>query len=299
MKAVFTKILVVFLVTISLINAQNNLAYNLKVGDQFKVKQVANQDIVQDMNGQKHIMKNLLEGDFSFVVEDVNDSLYGLKFKFDRFKMLSSSNRIGEIMSINTNDTVTDDDIEGKIFSQLVSVNLTMTMYKNGKIKSIEGSDELISKMVNAVGALDELTKEVMRESMKGEFSNESLAMSFEQMTYIYPNETIAIGDTWKNNFEGELSSKNTWTLNSITHDGVNITGESSVIFKNTDADVEMNLNGDMSSNLTTSPETGFVKTMTTSSTVKGNSIMHNMDDLEVPTTIISNVTYKTEKHVQ
>ncbi|WP_028873396.1 DUF6263 family protein [Psychroserpens burtonensis] len=299
MKAVFTKILVVFFVTISLINAQNNLAYNLKVGDQFKVKQVANQDIVQDMNGQKHIMKNLLEGDFSFVVEDVNDSLYGLKFKFDRFKMLSSSNRIGEIMSINTNDTVTDDDIEGKIFSQLVSVNLTMTMYKNGKIKSIEGSDELISKMVNAVGALDELTKEVMRESMKGEFSNESLAMSFEQMTYIYPNETIAIGDTWKNNFEGELSSKNTWTLNSITHDGVNITGESSVIFKNTDADVEMNLNGDMSSNLTTSPETGFVKTMTTSSTVKGNSIMHNMDDLEVPTTIISNVTYKTEKHVQ
>jgi hypothetical protein len=299
MKSVFTKILFFFLVTINLIDAQNKLAYTLKVGDHFKVKQVANQDIFQNMYGQKHVMKNLLEGDFSFVVEDVDDSLYGLKFKFDRFKMSSSSNLIGEIMSVNTDDTVTDDDIEGEIFSELVSVNLTMTLYKNGKIKSTEGSYELISKIVNAVGAIDELTKEVMRESIKGEFSNENIAMSFEQITYIYPNKTIAIGGTCKNNFEDKLSSKNTWPLNSITKEGVNITEESSVIFKNTDVDVEMNLNGDMTSNLTTSPETGFVKTMTTSSTVKDNSIVHNMDGLEVPTTIISNVTYKIEKHVQ
>ena len=299
MKSFFTTILVTFITTTSLLNAQTSLVYNLKIGSQFKVKQVANQDIVQDMNGQKHEMKNLLEGDFSFIVEEVNDSLYGLKFKFDRFKMVSSSNLIGEIISVNTNDSIIDGDIEGKIFAQLVNVDLAMKMYKNGKIKSIEGSDKLISRMVNAVGDLDDFTKEVMKESMKGEFSNESLANSFEQMTYIYPSSAVEIGDNWENNFEGDLSSKNIWTLESITEDDIIITGKSIVNFLNKDADVEMNLKGDMTSNLTTSKETGFVKTMSTISTVKGNSIMHNMNDLKVPTTIISNVTYKIEKHVQ
>jgi hypothetical protein len=299
MKSFFISVLVAFIVTASQVNAQTSLAYKLEVGDQFKVKQVANQDIVQDMNGQKHEMKNLLEGDFTFIVEEVNDTLYGLTFKFDRFKMISTSNLIGEIISVNTNDKITDDDIEGKIFAQLVKVDLAMKMYKNGKIKSIVGSNELISKMVNAVGDIDEFTKEVMKESMKSEFSNESLAKSFEQMTYIYPLETVKIGDTWENNFEGELSSKNTWTLKSIADNDIIITGESIVNFLNKDVDVEMNLKGDMTSNLTTSKETGFVKTMTTTSTVKGNSIMHNMNDLKVPTTIISNVTYKIEKHVQ
>lgn len=299
MKPIFTTILVAFIVTTSLLNAQTRLTYNLKVGDKFKVHQVANQDIVQDMNGQKHEMKNLLESDFTFIVEEINDSLYGITFKFDRFKMVSSSNLIGDIMNVNTNDSITDDDIEGKIFAELVKVDLEMNMYKNGKIKSIEGSNNLISKMVNAVGDIDEFTKEVMKESMKAEFSNESLSKSFEQMTYIYSNSIVNIGDTWKNNFEGDLSSKNTWTLESITNDNVIITGKSDVTFINKDTDVEMNLNGEMTSNLIIFRDTGFVKTMATTSTVKGNSIMHKMNDLKVPTTITSNVTYKIEKHVQ
>jgi len=299
MKSFLTIILAAYIATANIVSAQTKLSYNLKVGDHFIVKQVANQDIVQDMNGQKHEMTNLLEGDFTFIVEHVSDSLYELKFKFDRFKMVSTSNLVGEIISVNTNDAIKDDDIEAKIFSQLVNVDLAMSMYKNGKIKSIKGSNELISSMVNAVGDVDEFTKKVMKESMKSEFSNESLAMSFEQMTYIYPNSMVTIGDAWENNFEGELSSKNTWTLDNIRTNEIIITGESTVNFLNEDADVEMNLKGDMTSNVITSKETGFVKTMTTISTVKGNSIMHKMNDLKVPTTIISNITYKIEKHVQ
>ncbi|WP_047547702.1 DUF6263 family protein [Psychroserpens sp. Hel_I_66] len=299
MKSVFKKLLVALIATSSLAFAQTKLEYNLSSGDKFKVLQVANQDIVQDMNGQKHEMKNVLEGDFTFIVEDVNDSLYSIKFKFDRFKMVSTSNLIGEIMSVNTNDTIAEDDIEGKIFSQLIKTDLYMEMYKSGKIKSVQGSEELISKMVNAVGNLDELTKDVMKESMKGEFSNESLAKSFEQMTFIYSNEKVNIGDSWTNTFEGDLSSTNIWTLEGITNDTVSIRGNSKVLFVNLDKDVEMNLNGDMTSNLLTSKETGFVNSMITKSKVEGHSIMHNMNDLKVPTTIESNVTYKIKKHVQ
>ncbi|WP_298894427.1 DUF6263 family protein [uncultured Psychroserpens sp.] len=299
MKFNILRFLVAFLVTINVSTAQTSLVYNLKIGDQFKVQQTANQDITQDMNGQKHEMTNLIEGDFTFTIEGVNDSLYTIKFKFDRFKMESKSNLAGNIMSVNTVDPVTEGDIEAKIFAQLINTDLTMEMYKNGKIKSIEGAEALIDKMVNAVGDIDEFTKEVMKEGMRGEFSNESLAKSFEQMTYIYPSTETKKGDSWNNTFEGDLSAENTWTLDDIKKDDVMISGVSTITFKTNDEDVEMNLAGDMTSTIITSLETGFVKSMSSKSVATGNSIMHKMNAMKLPTSITTNVTYKIEKHVQ
>lgn len=299
MKFIFYKVFVIFIVASNCLKAQNKLAYELAIGEQFKVHQIAKQVIQQDMSGQKHELNNLIESDFLFIVESANDSLYRLGFTFNRFKMVSSSNLIGEIISVNTDEDITEDNIEGKIFAQIVNVNLVMNMYKNGKIKSVEGSDKLISKMVDVLGNVDLFTKEVMRESMKKEFSNKSFASSFEQMTYIYPIHLVNIGDTWTNTFTGDLSSLNTWTLESITKDDINITGTSSVSFKTSDTDVDMILDGEMTSSIKISTSTGFAKIMTTASFVKGNSIMHTMNNLKVPTTITSNITYKIEKHVQ
>jgi hypothetical protein len=110
MKSFFITIIIACIATTSLINAQTSFAYKLKIGDHFKVSKFDNQDIAQDMNGQKHEMNNRLEGEFTFIVEEITDSLFGLKFKFDRFKMVSTSNLIGEILSINTNNSIADDD---------------------------------------------------------------------------------------------------------------------------------------------------------------------------------------------
>lgn len=289
----------IFIVMSNSLKAQNKLAYELAIGEQFMVHQIADQVITQDMKAHKHEMSNRLESDFLFTVENANDSLYTLNFTYDRFKMESSSNLLGQLISINTEEDLTSTTIQNKIFAQILNVNLTMTMYKNGKIKSVIGSDKLISKMINVLGDVDDLTKEVMKESMKKEFGNKSLALSLEQMTYIYPNTSVQIGDSWTNTFTGELSSTNTWTLKSITQDDINITGVSSVSFKTSDADMDMILNGDMTSFIKTSVSTGFAKIMTTTSVVKGYSLMHTENNLKAPTTITSNITYKIEKHVQ
>ncbi|WP_204345985.1 DUF6263 family protein [Psychroserpens algicola] len=300
MKSILSIVLVTFLATTNLAIAQSHLAYHLKVGDKFKVFQVAEQDIVQNMNASEHNIKNLIEGDYTFTVEHVNDSLYGIKFRYDRFKMVMTSNMIGEIMSINTNDSIADDDIEGKIFSKIIASDLHMEMYKNGKIKSIKGSEILIDNMINAAGDFDDFTKELMKESMRKEFSNESLAMSFEQMTYIYPSKDSKASDTtWTNKFEGKLTSENTWTLVSTSDKAIAISGESEIALNTTDSDVDMHLKGHMTSKISVSPTTGFAQQISTTSTAEGHSVMHNMNSLEVPTSITSNINYKIEKHVQ
>lgn len=298
MKSIFA-LLIAALISLTVVEAQTKLEYKLNVGDIFKVQQLAEQDILQDMSGSKHEMKNLIEGDYTFTVETVSDSLYGIKFRFDRFKMTSTSNLLGEIISVDTSKEVADDDIQGKIFSQLVSTDLMMYMYKNGKVKVVEGTEQLIENMVNSAGDFDDFTKELMKESVKGEFGDENLSNSFEQMTYIYPSNTVKNGDTWMNKFEGELSSDNVWTLDDQKEGQALISGESTVVFNSSDESIEMKLTGVMTCEIQASIQSGFISTMTSSSTCTGNSIMTNMNGTQVPTTITSNVTYKIIKNVQ
>lgn len=282
------------------IYAQNILLhYNLKVGDSIKVYQKANQDIVQEFNGTKHELKNVLEGEYTFVVTQKTDSLYTIVFTFDRFKLLTSSNLSGEIVNVDTNNEVSDLDVEGKIFAGMVGAKLKMEMYRTGKIKSVTGTEKMITNMVNNAGVTDEFTKQLMVETMKKEFGNKSLANSFEQMTYIYPRKKVSVGDTWSNNYIGKLNAKNIWKLEGVNEKTFTLSGKSDVKMHTSDDNVTMTLQGNQQTNITTGKQNGFVKNMSVNLTAKGISTMEQMKDTEIPTTITSITTYKTIKHVQ
>lgn len=298
MKSLAVKLLVVFSCGLLSGQAQINLAYTLKQGDHFKIFQKADQNIVQDMEDTTHIMKNSVEGDFSFHVISVNDSVIHVNFKFDRFKMNSTSNLAGNIMSVNTAD-LSNTDMQDKLFSGLTKTTLKMVLYRNGKIKSISGSEQLISKMVDAAGDVDDFTKALMKEAMKTEFGNASLSHNFEQLTYIYPLNSVKVGDSWKNTFKGDLSSENTWTLKSLNQGIYKISGKSKVHFNTNDENISMDLEGTMISAVETYSSNGFIKSMETSSSASGLSTMKSMQGVKLPTTVNTKTTYKTETYVQ
>ncbi len=299
MKLVTTGLLVMLLLGINSLNAQHTLSYNLNIGERFKVFQNAKQDITQNMNGSKHEMSNTIEGDYIFEVEGVNDSIITLNFKFERFKMTSTSSLMGELISVNTDDSISEDDVEGRLFSGLTSATLKMNMYKNGKIKSIKGTEQLANNMVNNAGDFDEFTKELMKEAMKKEFGGESLARSFEQLTYIYPLKPVKKDDSWKNKFSGDLSANNVWTLAKISDAFYTIHGESDVSFNTDDESIAMNLTGKMTSEVKTFKDSGFISSITSTSTAEGTSKMKAMNGVEIPTKMTTKITYKVEKYVQ
>lgn len=273
--------------------AQSKLSYNLNPGDTFKVFQSTKQDISQEMEGQKHEMTSLIDGDFTFVVNSVNDSLIEFTFRFDRLKMQTNSNLAGEVISVDTSKKIEETDIMGKLLSELVDVDLQMLMFKNGKIKEVNGADNLIDKMVNSLPYLDATAKKQVKQAMAEDFSSESLADSFEQMTFIYLGNHVSINDSWENDFKGELSSKNTWTLKKINPNSAEIEGNGEVVFKTEDANISMNLTGTMVSQITTSMDTGFIKEMSVRSDASGNSVIKQMSGTNVPTTVVTNTSYK------
>ncbi|WP_353778346.1 DUF6263 family protein [Winogradskyella sp. 3972H.M.0a.05] len=282
-----------------MLNAQVNLGYNLQKGDQFKVFQKAKQDISQNMNGTEHDITNILEATYTFKVEEDLDSLYTIDFKFDSFKMVSTSSIMGELISINTKDSIAEDDIEAKLFSGLTKTFLTMKMYKNGKVKEVTGSKSLIDNMVSSAGDFDDFTKEMMKAAMEKEFGDSSLGESFEQMTYIYPNKPVNVNDTWENSFKGDLNASNVWTLIGVSKELIELNAKSDIIFKSEEDSVTMDLSGTMDTEVKVDPSTGFIKSMHNLSTAKGISILKQMSGVEVPTTIVSDVTYKVERNVQ
>src|SRR5690606_31675204 len=133
----------------------------------------------------------------------------------------------------------------------------------------------------------------------KKEFGNKSLAQSFEQMTFIYPNKKVKIGDTWVNNYKGELNAKNTWKLDALNERTVELSAKSDIMLTTKEDNVSMTLSGKQQTKLTASKTSGFIKDMVVTQNASGISMMAEMANIDIPTTITSTTTYKTINHVQ
>lgn len=298
MNHLVLKIACCFLLISNFISSQSNLEYKLNIGDNMTVTQISNQVIIQEMDGSKHEMTNKLEGDYTFIVMAVTDSSFVINFKFDRFKLLTTSNIYGELMNINTKNDIKEDDLEAKIFSGLTKSTLKMEMLKSGKIIKVSGTEAMINKMITDAGITDEFTKELMIEAMKKEFGNESLARSFEQMTYFYPTKKVIVGDKWINHYSGELTTINNWTLINWSTI-IELSAISNVSMLTEEDSHIMKLTGTQNTSVIANKKTGFSELITVISNTNGTTIMKQMSDVEIPTTINSKTTFKIKKHVQ
>ncbi len=298
MNPFVVKITVCLLVISNLVFSQNTLEYKLNIGDNLTITQISTQQITQDLNGSKHEMSNNLECDFNLIVTAKTDSSYLINFKFKRFKLKTTSNIYGDLMNVDTHLEDKKDDLESKMFSGLTSSVLKIEMLKTGKILNVSGTQAMIKKMVENAGIEDQFTKELTIEALKEEYGNESLSRSFEQMTYLYPNKKVLVGDQWTNTYSGAITAKNNWTLKEFNKSIV-LDAMSNISMVSEEESHVMKLKGSQDTHVIANKLSGFPELITVTSTTKGTTVMNQMETVEIPTTIISKTTYKTKKHVQ
>jgi len=291
------KLSLCFLLFSKIIFGQQTLEYKLNIGDNLTITQVATQEIIQNMDGSKHEMTNNLECDFNLIVAAKTDSSYIINFSFKRLKIKTTSNIYGELMNVDTNKEIKEGDFEAKLFAGVTNSILKMEMLKTGKIVKIIGTESMIKKMINTTGIEDEFTKELMFEAVKKEYGSESLSRSFEQMTYCYPKKRVQIGEQWTNNFSGNLTATNVWTLQEINKNII-LSAKSNVSMNSQEESYVRKLKGTQETRIIANKTSGFPELITVNSNIQGISVM-DQENLEIPTTIISKTTYKTKKHVQ
>lgn len=276
------------------IKDQTYLGYNLKVDDTLKISQISEQEIVQKINDQEHKIVDNLGGDYLFYVKSETDSSCVIEFKYDSFFMKTTSNLAGPIFDVDTRKEISEDYVEGKIFKWLTKTALKINMLKTGKIVSLAGTEDLINNMIDDLG-FDSFTMEVMRESMRKEFGEESLIESLGQFTYMYPDKTVNIGDSWQNKFKGDMKAENTWQLDSVD-ENLNISCNSEIALTSEDETITTILKGTQQSKITSDKVTGWPIDAKITSTAKRISIMQGMESVEIPTTTISTTTHKPFK---
>lgn len=294
----FLKVIVLSLICHSNLLSQQLIQYNLKVNDTFLFHQQVDQNIVQIIDGNQHIIDNSIKNVFSLVVKKSTDSSYFLNFKFEKFSMFAKSNLYGVISSIDT-DSIDVDDAQSRTFLALTNSTLSFELLKNGKVKNLKGTDALIKKMIDGAGYEDKFTKAVMTEAMGKEFGNQKMTNSLEQFTYFYPKKAVQKGDSWKNKYTGDYNSMNIWVLKSLDKEKINISGTGKVSISSSDESMEMALNGTSKSELSSNKSNGILVNMVVESVLEGTSTIKNMDSAKFPTTIITKTTYKVLKNVQ
>ncbi|GAB5472776.1 MAG: hypothetical protein Mars2KO_08750 [Maribacter sp.] len=284
-------VLYIFFFSLTL-NGQTVLGYQLKKGDVFKVKQNAKQLITQELDGASHVLTNTLDGILEFTVIGESNDAYTIAFQFKDLNLLMDSSIQGELMNVRAKE-VSEEDIQSKMFNSLLDQPVEMMLAKTGNILEVVGGDSLVAQMANSSGLEDEFSKNLMKKSLEKEFGSEALSSSYKQMTFIYSDHQVAVGDTWQNEYTGKLNAQNTWTLEALEDKTVTISGNADVTMDINEQATTMNLMGSQTTEITADRNTGFIEFMTVESEAKGVSTMAQLGDQEIPTTITSTITYK------
>lgn len=272
--------------------SQLTLQYDLKKGDIFEIKQHAEQVISQELDGAAHEIINDISGILSFEVIGEKEDNYEIYLSFKDLNLKMSSSIQGELMNVNAKE-LKEGDIQSKVFNSLLNTRVKLILAKTGNIIEVIGGDSLVNKMAAASGLEDEFSLNMMKNSLKNEFGSEALSHSYEQMTYIYPNKKIAVGDKWENQYSGKLIAKNTWTLSDLNTESAKISGAASVAMDVKEPTTTMELNGTQETKVTTDRNSGFIKKMDVKGVFKGFSTIAQMGTQEIPTTITSTITYE------
>lgn len=285
-------IVMLYLAIVPSILGQEVLQYNLNKGDVFNIKQEARQSIAQEFEGASHEITNDLRGILEFKVTDKTSDAYILDVTYKDLVLKMTSSIQGEMVNVHAQEVDTN-DVQSKIFNSLLNVPIQITLANNGDVIEVIGGDSLVSKMAKASGLTDEFSLNMMTASLKKEFGSEALSNSYKQMTFIYPNKEIYVGDTWENDYEGKLSAHNQWQLDSLSLEEASISGIATIVMDIKEPTTTMQLDGTQATKITTDLKSGFIIKMEVEGFSKGFSTIMQMGEQQIPTSIKSTVTYQ------
>ena len=271
---------------------QLTLEYKLNKGDIFTIKQNAQQIITQNLDGATHELTNTINGVLQLKVLNQEEDNYNMELIFKDLNLKINSSIQGELMNVNAKE-VTAEDVQSQIFNTLLDNPVQMTLSKTGDILEVRGGDSLVLKMANASGLTDAFSLNMMKKSLEKEFGSEALSNSYKQLTYIYPQKKIKVGDTWENEYLGKLSAKNSWTLKSITDSTASISGKAEITMDIKEPTTTMKLTGKQETEITADKISGFIQKMKVEGESEGTSTIVQMGDQEIPTHIKSTITYE------
>lgn len=282
-----------------------SLAYNLKVGDRFELRQKTDQKIVQTIMGMNQTGNNTYDGKIGMRVVSIDGSRIRIEAK-----MVHLKSHMKNFLNETNVDTEGDmSDASNKIVGAMMNRPFFVTISKSGTVEKVEEVENLWAG-VDKLDVSDEEKSKV--KATIGQMINESsFKNGLGQAFLTYAGKPVQPKETWTTQSgipaDFPVRSDNTWFVETATSSQAVVNGDG--IFSTTDKEkmvalpgdlkARVNLSGNQKVNASATLKTGLPEKVTIDAKLSGIFLLLAGGllpmDMEVPITIETHTDYTFE----
>nr|WP_321410643.1 DUF6263 family protein [uncultured Carboxylicivirga sp.] len=293
-------ILALSLFSISLVGSAQ-LRYNLETGKKYGLKQLTSQNITQSIQGMAQNIKNTFGGDITVTIKSKDGDVYTSELVYESliFKMESPMFSMG----YDSTDENQEENAMSGMFKIMVGHVFTMKFNDKGEVLEVKGFADVMEKMQSEAGG--QSMAGAVQESLKGQFSDESMKQNIGTMLIVYPDDKPTTGLTWGKTLEqsGALPVTTVYNYKVTSANGsvVEMEGTGTMATKEGFSQETMgmtqhfDLNGNISMNAKVDAKTGWPVSIKQTQTLEGNISIESPQlpaPMEVPMSIKGESTY-------
>ena len=227
---------------------------------------------------------------------DKNEVVMQAQFRDLRFKVQSPFGRMGF-----DSKKIDSSDFAAVIFSRLNLTPFQVTFKTNGRVKNIDGIDNVMQNAFAAVQMSPGQQAEVRR-MLDDVYGYEALTSHLEMSVAVLPKKPVAVGESWSysapyhSNVKG--MANHTYTLKTANKNGYIIEGKSTLKpDKEHQGKNRYDINGEMRSYFKVEPETGWISSGVIDMNFEGTIYAQNPDGGEtaVPVSMNGKIEIRSE----
>lgn len=310
-----TKLILMAAVLLVLLSAGNataqekhDIKLNVEKGLQWPMQLIMEQSIDQSVMGQTMETKQSTIMDMDLEVMEVSETGdVTIRYQYTRVQVTMNTGPRGTVKYDSADPESGTGGPETMAYKALIGKEFTAVLGPNAAFKEVNGMDKILEDMVASLG-LAETQKAELKKVFETQFGNDAMEDMMSQSAIIYPDEPVAVGDSWNRKFTISagfpMTMENTFTLNGADDTTYTI-GFASTITPNEDGDgmvmggvkMDMKMEGSQEGTSTIDRETGMVINTTINQTIHGEAKMSGVDmggqDFSVPMDIDSTITFK------
>lgn len=195
------------------------LRLNLNQGDSHRINTTTEQRIEQEMQGITQTIEQTIGMGMNLEVLEVDDEgNYRIRMTYDSVRYVQE----GPMGRTEYDSEQADGEPAAPMaqgFAALVGEGYEATLTPLGRVTEVSGVDRMIDNMLGKI-ELEGAARGMVEQTMRSQFNDEAMQASMEMMSAIYPEEPVAVGDTWEQemeaNFGFPMAMETTWTLEEV-----------------------------------------------------------------------------------
>lgn len=176
-----------------------SLEYKFSSGDSFTQKVEMEASIAQIYNGENVTMATNVISQVNYQIKESNENHFALDFTYEKIKMEMNLGPTKIRINSDTENNIATEKNLSPLFKAATGIPLHFSIDKKGQQQPFNGLEDIYTSMKNVAHPdIDKQTWDQMLKDMRQQIS-ENFIQSLLKNTFLqFPEQEIAIGDSWK-----------------------------------------------------------------------------------------------------